>query len=809
MRSALELLAEAQPLLVAVDDVQWFDPSSTAALAFALRRSAGQMHLLLARRSGTIDPTSLESALPAPSVERLQVGPLTVGALQAVLRERLDRVFPRPTLLRIHETSGGNPFYALELARSLPQELDPSGALPVPETLEELLRARIDALPGSTRQALVLLAAAGEAETDMLRKAGAEDALEPAVSHGVVVRAADRLRFAHPLLAASVYQQADEAMRRSAHAALAAVVRDPLGRARHLAFAAEGADAEIAASLDQAVIVAGVRGVPTVAAELGERARRLTPEEDREGRHRRAIVAAIAQLRAGDLPRARVLAEETLAEARDDRSRAEALALMSSVEQVAGNFDGAIALRRDALSEAATHPALRAAAHQWLAAIADSQDVRAKERHARASLDLAEQLDDDFLRAGSLAVLARVRFGAGQPDAIALAEQAHELASRLRRGDRAHPSTQLAHLLAWTRQGLLLATFVLIALLALIGRFNRARALLDDLEGELTQRDEQLVALALGLRSMLELRAGRWDLAHELERRQHEISTLYQMADLAGPFLVRAEVALHRGELEQARQLAARGRELAVTDPGWLLHELEALPGLAHRADAAPDAAIAAFTAAEAAAEARGLREPAIFRWRADFAETLLELGRVEDAAALLDAWEPDARRLGRDRILAHITRCRGLVAAARGDIEVASETLERAVDQVDAEADPFGHARALLALGVTRRRARQKRRAREAIAAALAGFEALGEVTWTRRARAELGQISGRRREEGLTAAERRVASLVADGRTNREVAAALSLGERTVETHLTHIYAKLGVRTRTELARVYEPAS
>jgi DNA-binding CsgD family transcriptional regulator len=81
--------------------------------------------------------------------------------------------------------------------------------------------------------------------------------------------------------------------------------------------------------------------------------------------------------------------------------------------------------------------------------------------------------------------------------------------------------------------------------------------------------------------------------------------------------------------------------------------------------------------------------------------------------------------------------------------------------------------------------------------------------VIWTRRARAELGRIGGRTREEGLTAAERRVASLVADGRTNREVAAALSLGERTVETHLTHVYAKLGVRTRTELARVYEPAS
>lgn len=138
VRSALELLAEAQPLLVAIDDVQWLDPPSTVALAFALRRTGAPMRLLLARRTGTITPTSLESALPAPSVERLHRGPLTVGALQAVLRERNVRVFPRPTLLRIHETSGGNPFYALELARALPHELGPGGPLPVPETLEEL-----------------------------------------------------------------------------------------------------------------------------------------------------------------------------------------------------------------------------------------------------------------------------------------------------------------------------------------------------------------------------------------------------------------------------------------------------------------------------------------------------------------------------------------------------------------------------------------------------------------------------------------------------------------------------------------------
>jgi DNA-binding CsgD family transcriptional regulator len=180
----------------------------------------------------------------------------------------------------------------------------------------------------------------------------------------------------------------------------------------------------------------------------------------------------------------------------------------------------------------------------------------------------------------------------------------------------------------------------------------------------------------------------------------------------------------------------------------------------------------------------------------------MLELGRIDDAVKLLDVWEADALRVERDWVLAHVTRCRGLVAAARGDVETALDFLGRALGEHETTGDPFGRGRALLALGIVRRRIRQKRPAREAIEAALEAFETLGAAGWAARARAELGRISGRTRAEGLTAAERRVASLVAAGRTNREVAAALFLAERTVASHLNHIYAKLGVRSRTELA-------
>ena len=195
--------------------------------------------------------------------------------------------------------------------------------------------------------------------------------------------------------------------------------------------------------------------------------------------------------------------------------------------------------------------------------------------------------------------------------------------------------------------------------------------------------------------------------------------------------------------------------------------------------------------------------EPTMQLWRSEQVDALLELGLVDEAIVRLDAWEDASRRLDRTWALAYATRCRGLVAAARGDIAAAVSLLAEAVVQHEAAGDPFGRARALLALGVTRRRAREKRQAREAIERALAGFEELGADGWAARARGELGAIGGRTRSDGLTPAERRVADLVAEGRTNAEVAATLFLAERTVASHLTHVYAKLGVRSRTELAR------
>src|SRR5262249_6062060 len=149
--------------------------------------------------------------------------------------------------------------------------------------------------------------------------------------------------------------------------------------------------------------------------------------------------------------------------------------------------------------------------------------------------------------------------------------------------------------------------------------------------------------------------------------------------------------------------------------------------------------------------------EPSVRWWSGDLIELLLELGRVEEAIRVLDVWEADAARVGREWVSAHVARCRGLVAAAEGEVDGAGFFLDRAAARNQEVGDPFGEARALLALGIVRRRARQKRNAREAIQAALDGFEHLGAATWVEKARSELGRIGGRTREEGLTAAERR----------------------------------------------------
>ena len=779
VRNALQLLAERRSILVAVDDVQWLDPSSVSVLAFAVRRLPDQdVRVLFARRVGDGTPVSeLERAVDDHRLERVHVGPLSPGALHVILHPRLGRTLARPTLLRLHEASGGNPFFALELARGLGDDVDPTQPLPVPESLEALVSAHLDGLPHETRVALLLACTHGRLRPAQLDGA----ALEAAFADHVIELADGVIRFTHPLLASVLYQSATPEARRLAHERLAEIVDDPLARARHRALAVDEPDEEIAAELEAAADVAIARGAPIVAAELWEHALRATPTGAREDRHRRALAAARAHLAAGEGARPRAIALELLADAPAGTARAEALVLLSELEGV----QRALALLEEALAHTAGNAALQVSLHRRLALLGRlTKGMEWAQRHARAAVDIADGLDDDALRAGALSALAFLRFNGGDADAPRDAERAYELGVACgdeEQLDRAE--IVLAHVLTWSV------------------RTEPARVLMETRYRRRREHDERAGAGALWFLALVEWRAGRWRQAEEHAEQANAIGVQYGNP---APFDVfpLALVVAHRGDLDRARELGGLSRELADKE-GAHLGGLEAIEGIVEHWNGDPGAAAAWFAKGEAAADAAGWGEPNLRWWRADYAEALIALGRTDEAVVLLNAWESDAVRVGRHWVLAHIARSRGLVEAALGNVEQAMQALEVAVAEHEAVHDPFGRARALLALGVVRRRARRKRPAREAIEAAIEAFETLGAAGWAEKARAELGRIGGRTRSEGLTAAEQRVATLVAEGRTNREVAAALFLAERTVASHLSHVYAKLGVRSRTELAR------
>jgi DNA-binding CsgD family transcriptional regulator len=783
-RSALQLLAEGGSLLVAIDDVQWLDASTADALAFALRRLApdGTLLLFARRLAAGSPPPRLEQALDPESVRRLAVGPLSVGALHRVVRDRLGRSFARQTLLRIHEQSGGNPFFALQLAGVVDTDADPAQPLAVPETLEDLLRARMSGLPGSTREALALASALGAMPEALLRRAGVDAAsLEPAFAANVIERSDGTIRFTHPLLSTVLYADLGSA-RRTVHAQIAEIADEPLLRARHLALAKDEPDVGVAAELEAAATLAGDRGARAGAAELAEQALRLTPAAAPDERRRRALAAARAHHAAGEWTRARMLANELLAEAEIGALRAEALVLLAELESV----DRGVVLLEEALAEAASRPALQSLVHCRLAWATRFRTgyVRALE-HARAAYELADGLGDDELRERAEAVQAALAWIAGEAERPELPARPHDFATAV-------GGAQLVQE----------ATFAVVSTLACSNRRDEALALLEREQEEWRERDEPRSARALWGLAWVEFWGGRWELAADHAAAAYDIAIQYGL-EVPQDHLPIAIVALHRGRLALAREHSERALELAYEQ--FALHPPQHLAILGLAASWAGDSAAAESWLDKADTQAAALDwgEPSIRWWTSDHVELLLELGRVEEGLRILDDWEADATRLGREWVLAHATRCRGLVAAAGGDSARADSLLQQAIVRHEEVCDLYGRARALLALGIVRRRERQKRAAEDALREALDGFEQLGAGTWMAKTTEQMGRLGGRKREEGLTAAERRVAALVAQGRTNREVAAALFLGERTVASHLTHIYAKLGVRSRTELAR------
>jgi DNA-binding NarL/FixJ family response regulator len=299
----------------------------------------------------------------------------------------------------------------------------------------------------------------------------------------------------------------------------------------------------------------------------------------------------------------------------------------------------------------------------------------------------------------------------------------------------------------------------------------------------------------------VELLAGNWDVAAELLESAHELAVETGQRPLET--MTRCALALlyaQQGRAEEARAAAADG--LAVSRPlGDGIGTSFGLCALGTLELSLGNAEAAARHLGELQRQtaASGIVDPGALRWLGDLIEALAELGRVAEAEALTAAIEARGGELGRASAMAIAARGRALLAR---EPEAALEAAERSVTLYDSL--PFDRARALLLLGSLRRRARRRRVARDALEEARAEFARLGARVWLERAEAELRSIGGRApAPDGLTPSERRVAELVAEGQTNREVAAALFLSERTVESHLSNAYRKLGVRSRTELAR------
>ena len=275
----LKVLAQHGPVLVALDDLQWLDSSSALVVPLALRRLRDERVGFLAtlrRASEVAPPFELERSFPQERLHRLSIGPLSLGALHHLLRERLGLELTRPELAQVRELSGGNAFFALELGRELVRtDTRPQAgkALRVPDSLRELLGGRLARLPAETNEVLLFAAALARPTVESVGAAHGNqervaDALALAVREGVVELDDAQLRFAHPLVASICYDQAPPLKRRAVHRALAGVVPDVEERGRHLARATEGPDAAAASELDAATDQAAGRGATAAAAEL-------------------------------------------------------------------------------------------------------------------------------------------------------------------------------------------------------------------------------------------------------------------------------------------------------------------------------------------------------------------------------------------------------------------------------------------------------------------------------------------------------------------------------------------------------------
>jgi DNA-binding CsgD family transcriptional regulator len=774
----LRVLAHEAPVLVALDDLQWLDASSASVLPVALRRLEDErVGLLATLRTGGAGLRAWEST----RLGVLPLEPIGLAAVHDLVRERLGLELARPRLTRVHETSGGNPFFALELARA------PDGS--VPQSLRDLLGGRIAALPAQTTEVLLLAAAlARPTEALVCAAHGDPDAARTALAGAadVIVDENGRLLFAHPLLASLCYQRAIPSRRRDAHRRLADVVTDREERARHLALAVTEPDAEVADQLDAASARAAARGAAIAAAELAELAAERTPPTELVLHRRRRLGARRLLWLAGDLQRASAIAEELLSSTPPGPERADLLYVLA----VSGGQPIAtrIALCEQGIAEAGDDDAhtielfAQLAVYRWF-----SGQMPAALAAAREGLRRAERIGDRRLLVIAQMGVARIETRALQITP-GLLEQALATEATL---DPPLPFFQ-------SPRETLAVRFVC------NGAPADGRAILEDYLRTVGEGAEFTYAFAYIHLVVAEWQLGRWDAARSYARAARSFAAQAHDPSYRGiSGFLSALVEADRGFLDEAREYAESGLanaasigdEVAIIANQGQLGHIELVAG-------EPEAAARHLRHLPERLLRNGQHHGVSDLTWPDAIEALIAVADLDEAGIRIAQYADIAALAGGSHAIA-LRRVRGMLAAAHGDTQGALAALGDAVTTEATRVFPFERARSMLALGTVQRQARERRAARETLQQAIAAFDDLGAAPWTLRARDELRRVSGRRgSHDELTDAERRVAALAASGHRNKEIAARLVVEVSTVEAHLSRVYSKLGVRSRTELA-------
>ncbi len=792
--SLLSEEAEERPVLCLVDDGQWLDDASADALVFLARRlDAEGIALLVAVRDG--EPSSFST----PGLPGLRVTGLEPEAAGALLDQHAPVPLAPEVRARLVAGMAGNPLALMELPRSLNHaELTGAELLPEPLPLsarvEEAFLARARLLPEAT-QTMLLVAAADEGEElPTVVRASASlgvplQALDAAELAGLVSIRGQGLAFRHPLTRSAIYHGASVSQRRAAHEALAGALpgeREADRRAWHRAAAAVEPDAGIAADLERAAERALERGGPAAASLAYERAASLSPDDAARGR---LLLAA---------------AQHAWFAGRVDRT----IAILGRAEPLVSG------------------PVERADLARWrgLVKLTHGIPAEAPQDLIRAAVDVAPE---DGGRAVYLLNLASVAAAISGEEGVS--EVIADVAARLDldtdaytrmlrdtliglgahvRGDFAEAGLRLRGAIALAEEldglfALRPAALLLAGRAALFAGDDRSAAELHQRVASIARHDGTLGLLTQILPRLghTELWTGRWSSAAAGAEECVELGRDIGQDDVAAHGLaLRGLIAALQGHEERCQSLARESGAMASAQR------------LAHVEDISRWALCVlalGLGRPEAALErARGIDHALIRFWAAT--DRIEAAARAGDTAAArvwlgeLERWAEGSRSRS---AMAAALHCRGLLAEDAADGE---RLLGAAIEAHHEAGRPFERARASLALGELLRRARRRIEAREHLRQALEGFEALSAEPWAERARAELrasGQTA-RRGDPGardqLTAQELQVAQFVAQGLSNRDVAAQLYLSPRTIDFHLRNVFRKLGIASRTQLTRL-----